>query len=72
MTEAKLVTFELRNRERRTYKDVTRVDDSRPHNVLVYHGDALIATLNKHDIITFTFEVPAREAAASAQTATES
>jgi hypothetical protein len=53
---AKMVTFELRNGEKRLYRDVTRVDDSRPHLVLVYSNNVLIAQLNKHDVIQYTWQ----------------
>ena len=53
---AKMVTFELRNGEKRLYYDVTRVDDSRPHLVLVYSNNVLIAQLNKHDVIQYTWQ----------------
>ena len=59
MADAKMVTFELRNGEQRVYKDVTRVDDSRRHLVLVYSHDGLIAQLNKHDVVSFRFSDPA-------------
>ena len=52
---AKLVTFELRNGEKRLYNDVTQVDDTRPHLVLVYSNNVLIAQLNKHDVIKYTW-----------------
>lgn len=65
MAEAKPVTFLLRTGERRTYSDVTRVDDSRPHLVLVYCGPTLIAQLNKHDILEYNFEAPAQPSAPS-------
>ena len=51
MAEAKLVTFHLRNGEQRTYKDITRLDTSRPHTVLVYHKNELIAQIAKNDIV---------------------
>ena len=54
MAEAKLVTFHLRNGEQRTYKDITRLDTSRPHTVLVYHKDVLIAQIAKNDIVKIT------------------
>jgi hypothetical protein len=60
MAETKLVTFELRNGEKRTYQDVTRVDDSRRHLVLVYCRNTLIAQLNKHDVVKFTVHEPAQ------------
>ena len=52
---AKMVTFELRNGEKRLYNDVTRVDDTRPHLVLVYSNNVLIAQLNKHDVLKCTW-----------------
>ena len=54
MAEAQLVTFHLRNGEQRTYKDITRLDTSRPHTVLVYHKDVLIAQIAKNDIVKIT------------------
>jgi len=54
MAEAKLVTFHLRNGEQRIYKDITRLDTSRPHTVLVYHKDVLIAQIAKNDIVKIT------------------
>ena len=54
MAEAKLVTFHLRNGEQRTYKDITRLDTSRPHTVLVYYKDRLIAQIAKSDIVKIT------------------
>jgi hypothetical protein len=54
MAEAKLVTFHLRNGEQRTYKDITRLDTSRPHTVLVYYKDTLIAQIAKSDIVKIT------------------
>jgi hypothetical protein len=48
---ATMVTFALRNGEKRLYKDVTRVDDTRPHLVLVYSNNVLIAQLHKHDVV---------------------
>jgi hypothetical protein len=56
MAEAQLVTFHLRNGEQRTYKDITRLDTSRPHTVLVYHQDELIAQIAKNDIVKITRE----------------
>jgi hypothetical protein len=53
---AKMVTFALRNGEQRLYKDVTRVDDTRPHLVLVYSNHVLIAQLNKHDVVNYTWQ----------------
>ncbi len=79
MAEAKMLTFTLRNGEQRLYKDVTRVDDSRPHLVLVYQNDGLIAQLNKHDVVTYAFTDPPQataeatsEADATAETPAES
>jgi len=54
MAEAKLVTFHLRNGEQRIYKDITRLDTSRPHTVLVYYKDVLIAQIAKHEIVKTT------------------
>ena len=54
MAEAKIVTFHLRNGEQRTYKDVTRLDTSRPHTVLVYYKDVLIAQIAKREIVKTT------------------
>ena len=54
MAEAKMVTFHLRNGEQRTYKDVTRLDTSRPHTVLVYRNDVLMAQIAQHDIVKTT------------------
>ena len=54
MAEAQLVTFHLRNGEQRTYNDITRLDTSRPHTVLVYHKDVLIAQIAKNDIVKIT------------------
>lgn len=56
MAEAKLVTFYLRNGEQRTYTDITRLDTSRPHTVLVYHKDKLIAQIAKNDIVRITHQ----------------
>ena len=54
MAEAQLVTFHLRNGEQRIYQDITRLDTSRPHTVLVYHKDMLIAQIAKNDIVKIT------------------
>jgi len=56
MAEAKMVTFHLRNGEQRTYKDITRLDTSRPHTVLVYYKDTLIAQIVKSDIVKITHQ----------------
>jgi hypothetical protein len=54
MAEAKTVTFHLRNGEQRTYKDIARLDTSRPHTVLVYYKDRLIAQIAKNEIVKIT------------------
>ena len=54
MAQAKMVTFHLRNGEQRTYNDITRLDTSRPHTVLVYSMDVLIAQIAKNDIVKIT------------------
>ncbi len=54
MAEAKMVTFHLRNGEQRTYQDIARLDTSRPHTVLVYYKDVLIAQIAKSDIVRIT------------------
>ena len=54
MAEAKMVTFHLRNGEQRTYNDITRLDTLRPHTVLVYSMDVLIAQIAKNDIVKIT------------------
>jgi hypothetical protein len=56
MAEAKMVTFHLRNGEQRTYQDITRLDTSRPHTVLVYHKDTLIAQIAKNEIVKITHQ----------------
>ena len=56
MAEAKMVTFHLRNGEQRTYKDITRLDTSRPHTVLVYSKDVLIAQIAKNEIVTISHQ----------------
>ena len=56
MAEVKLVTFHLRNGEQRTYKDITHLDTLRPHTVLVYHKDELIAQIAKNDIVRITHQ----------------
>lgn len=58
MAEGKMVVFELRNGEKRVYQGVTQVDDSRRHLVLVYINDNIIAQLNKHDVLNWSFQVP--------------
>ena len=59
MTEATMVTFHLRNGEQRTYQDITRLDTARPHTVLVYYQDTLIAQIAKNDIVRIS-QQPAR------------
>ena len=59
MAEATTVTFHLRNGEQRTYQDITRLDTSRPHTVLVYYKDTLIAQIAKSDIVRISQD-PAR------------
>ena len=59
MAEATMMTFHLRNGEQRTYKDITRLDTSRPHTVLVYYQDTLIAQIAKNDIVRIS-QHPAR------------
>jgi len=54
MAAVKTVTFHLRNGEQRTYKDITRVDTSRPHTVLIYSHDVLTAQIAKLDIVKIT------------------
>jgi hypothetical protein len=54
MAEAQMVTFHLRNGEQRTYKDITRLDTARPHTVLVYYKDVLIAQIAKNEIVKIT------------------
>jgi hypothetical protein len=54
MAEARTVTLHLRNGEQRTYKDITRLDTSRPHTVLVYYKDTLIAQIAKNEIVKIT------------------
>ena len=56
MAEVKLVTFHLRNGEQRTYKDITHLDTLRPHTVLVYNKDELIAQIAKNDIVRITHQ----------------
>ena len=51
MAAIKTVTFHLRNGEQRTYRDITRVDTSRPHVVRIYSHDALIAQIPTQDIV---------------------
>ncbi len=74
MAEGKMVVFEMRNGEKRTYQGVTHVDDSRRHLVLVHHHDDVIAQLNKHDVVNFSFRVSpadAEEAAGAAEEGSE-
>jgi hypothetical protein len=62
---AKMVLFALRNGEKRLYKDVTRVDDTRPHLVLVYSNNVLIAQLNKRDVVKYTWQEALEPSAAT-------
>ena len=52
---SKLVLFELRNGEKRLYEGVDRVDASRPHLVMVYGHNRLLAQLSKRDIMRYTW-----------------
>jgi len=54
MAAMKTVTFHLRNGEQRTYRDITRLDTSRPHIVLIYSHDALTAQIARQDIVSIT------------------
>ncbi len=54
MAETHTVTFHLRNGEQRVYVGVTRLDTSRPHTVLVYHQDTLIAQIARQDVLKTT------------------
>jgi hypothetical protein len=56
MADAQLVTFHLRNGEQRIYQDISRLDTSRPHTVLVYYKDVLIAQIAKNDIVKITHQ----------------
>ncbi len=59
MAAMQTVTFHLRNGQQRTYKGITRVDTSRPHTVLIYSHDVLIAQIAKQDIIKIAPQDPA-------------
>ena len=61
MAEATMVTFHLRNGEQRTYQDITRLDTSRPHTVLVYYQDTLIAQIAKNDIVRISQQPAERQ-----------
>ena len=50
---SKLVLFELQNGEKRLYQGVDRVDASRPHLILIYGHDRLLAQLRKQDIVRY-------------------
>jgi hypothetical protein len=52
---SKFVMFELRSGEKRLYQGVDRVDSSRPHRILVYGNNTLIAQLNKQDVLQCTW-----------------
>jgi len=54
MAATQMVTFHLRNGEQRVYKDITRIDTSRPHTVLIYSQDVLIAQIARRDIVKIT------------------
>ncbi|MBM3224196.1 MAG: hypothetical protein FJZ47_10380 [Candidatus Tectomicrobia bacterium] len=54
MAQGKRVTFHLHNGEQRVYKNITRLDTSRPHTVLVYCQDTLIAQVARHEIVKIT------------------
>jgi len=54
MAAMQTVTLHLRNGEQRTYKDITRLDTSRPHIVRMYSHDTLIAQIAREDIIRIT------------------
>jgi hypothetical protein len=68
---AKMVTFALRNGEQRLYHDVTSVDDTRPHLVLVYSNNVLIAQLNKHDVVNYTWQEASESSVAPASSPQE-
>ena len=48
---AKTITVELRNGEKRVYKDITRIDDKHPTTIRLYWNDTPIAHLNKRDVV---------------------
>ncbi|GIX49750.1 MAG: hypothetical protein KatS3mg131_3961 [Candidatus Tectimicrobiota bacterium] len=56
MSKAKTVIFHLRNGEQRVYRDITRVDDSRPNNVRIYSNGSLVAQINKRDVIKIVYD----------------
>lgn len=49
-----IVMFDLTNGEKRLYNGVERVDTSRPHLIMVYGQQALIAQIPKRDVIRYT------------------
>jgi hypothetical protein len=51
---ANSVTLHLRNGEQRTYKDISRLDTSRPTTILVYYQGTLIAQIDKRDVLKVT------------------
>lgn len=52
---SKFIMFELRSGEKRLYSGVDRLDDSRPHLIMVYSNNAVIAQVNKHDVVSVTW-----------------
>ena len=46
----------LRNGEQRTYKAIARLYTSRPHTVLVYYKDVLVAQIAKNEIVKITHQ----------------
>jgi hypothetical protein len=48
---ARTITVELRNGEKRVYKDITRIDDKHPTTIRLYWNDTPIAHLNKRDVV---------------------
>ena len=49
---ARTITVELRNGEKRVYKDITRIEDRHPTTIRLYWNDTSIAHLNKRDVVT--------------------
>jgi hypothetical protein len=47
--------FELRSGEKRLYSGVERVDDARPHLIMIYGNQRIIAQLNKHDVVKYNW-----------------
>jgi hypothetical protein len=48
---ARTITVELRNGEKRVYKDITRIEDKHPTTIRLYWNDKPIAHLNKRDVV---------------------